>query len=81
MVNEEHFHVMGKFMLAFVIFWAYIGFDQYMLIWYANIPEETIYFRLRNTESWWYLSQFLVVGRFLPALSRVCSSNTPRRRT
>ena len=64
MVNEEHFHVMGKFMLAFVIFWAYIGFDQYMLIWYANIPEETIYFRLRNTESWWYLSQFLVVGRF-----------------
>jgi len=63
-VNDEHYHIMGKFMLAFVIFWAYIGFDQYMLIWYANIPEETIYFRLRNTESWWYLSQALVVCRF-----------------
>ena len=63
-VNDEHYHIMGKFMLAFCIFWAYIGFSQYMLIWYANIPEETIYFRIRNTESWWYFSQFLVVGRF-----------------
>jgi hypothetical protein len=35
-----------------------------MLYWYANIPEETSYFRLRNTESWWYFSTFLVVGRF-----------------
>jgi len=63
-VNDEHYHIMGKFMLAFVIFWAYIGFSQYMLIWYANIPEETIYFRLRNTESWWYFSTALVVCRF-----------------
>ncbi len=63
-VNDEHYHIMGKFMLAFTIFWAYIGFSQYMLIWYANIPEETIYFRIRNTESWWYFSQFLVIGRF-----------------
>jgi len=63
-VNDEHFHIMGKFLLTFTIFWAYIGFDQYMLIWYANIPEETIYFRLRNTETWWYFSQALVVCRF-----------------
>lgn len=63
-VNDEHYHIMGKFMLAFSIFWAYIGFSQYMLIWYANIPEETIYFRIRNTESWVYLSTFLTVGRF-----------------
>ena len=51
-------------MLVFTIFWAYIGFDQYMLTWYANIPEETIYFRIRNTESWHFFSTFLVVGRF-----------------
>jgi hypothetical protein len=63
-VNTEHYHAMGKYMLAFTIFWAYIGFAQYMLIWYANIPEETIYFRLRNTESWWYFSTALVVCRF-----------------
>ena len=60
----EHYHIMGKLMLAFTIFWAYIGFSQYMLIWYSNIPEETIYFLRRNTASWWYLSQFLVIGHF-----------------
>ncbi len=55
---------MGKWMLAFTVFWAYIGFSQYMLIWYANIPEETEYFILRNTESWNLLSLLLVIGRF-----------------
>ena len=40
-ITLEHYHIMGKWMLAFTIFWAYIGFGQYMLIWYANIPEET----------------------------------------
>ena len=64
-VNEEHYHIMGKYLLAFTIFWAYIGFDQYMLIWYANIPEETSYFLLRNTETWWYLSSMLVWCRFV----------------
>ena len=55
---------MGKWMLAFSVFWAYIGFSQYMLYWYANIPEETEYFIVRNTESWWPLSMLLVIGRF-----------------
>lgn len=63
-VTVEHYHIMGKFMLAFTIFWAYIGFSQYMLIWYANIPEETVYFITRNTHSWNWFSTFLVIGRF-----------------
>jgi hypothetical protein len=63
-VTMEHYHIMGKFMLAFCIFWAYIGFSQYMLIWYANIPEETIYFRIRNVGFWNFLSMFLVAFRF-----------------
>jgi hypothetical protein len=63
-VTLEHYHIMGKFMLAFTIFWAYIGYSQYMLIWYANIPEETVYFQIRNTNSWVYFSTFLVIGRF-----------------
>ena len=63
-VNTEHYHIMGKLMLAFCVFWAYIGFSQYMLIWYANMPEETLYFIRRNTETWWYLSLILVVCRF-----------------
>src|SRR6266576_2908988 len=63
-VTVEHYQIMGKWMLAFCVFWAYIGFSQYMLIWYANIPEETSYFLSRNTGSWWILSTFLVIGRF-----------------
>lgn len=45
--NEEHLHDIGKFMFAFSIFWTYLWFSQFMLIWYANIPEETTYFKPR----------------------------------
>jgi len=44
LVTEEHLHDIGKFMFAFSIFWTYLWFSQYMLIWYSNQPEETIYF-------------------------------------
>ncbi|HEX4086898.1 MAG TPA: hypothetical protein VHY22_18430 [Chthoniobacteraceae bacterium] len=63
-VTIEHYHIMGKLLLAFTIFWAYIGFSQYMLDWYANIPEETEYFIRRNITSWHTLSTILVIGRF-----------------
>jgi hypothetical protein len=63
-VTREHYYIMGKWMFAFSVFWGYIGFGQYMLIWYANIPEEIQYYLTRNTESWWNLSMVLVVGRF-----------------
>jgi hypothetical protein len=43
-VTVEHYHDMGKFMFAFIIFWAYVSFSQYILIRYPNIPEETIWF-------------------------------------
>lgn len=45
--NQEHLHDLGKFMFAFSIFWTYLWFSQFMLIWYANIPEETTYFKPR----------------------------------
>ena len=51
-VTMEHYHLMGKLMLAFCVFWAYISFSQYFLIWYANIPEETVFFLLRNSGPW-----------------------------
>ncbi|MCE2833099.1 MAG: quinol:cytochrome C oxidoreductase [bacterium] len=46
-VSEEHLHDLGKFMFAFSVFWTYLWYSQFMLIWYANIPEETIYFKSR----------------------------------
>jgi hypothetical protein len=46
-VNENHRHDVAKFMFAISVFWTYVWFSQYMLIWYANIPEETLYFKKR----------------------------------
>ena len=63
--SEEHYHIMGKLMHAFVIFWAYVTFSQFMLIWYANIPEETRYFILRNTGEWNVPSIALVICHFV----------------
>lgn len=47
LTNQEHLHDLGKFMFAFSIFWTYLWFSQFMLIWYANIPEETTYYKPR----------------------------------
>ncbi len=46
-VNDSHLHDLAKFMFAFSIFWTYLWFGQFMLIWYANIPEEVTYFTMR----------------------------------
>ena len=64
-VNEEHLHDLGKFMFAFSIFWTYLWYSQFMLIWYANIPEESVYYVLRSSSSWKALGIILVVGHFL----------------
>lgn len=64
-INDNHIHDLGKFMFAFTVFWAYIGFSQFMLIWYANLPEETGYYILRFQGHWKEISIFLLVGKFL----------------
>ena len=51
-VTVEHYHDLGKLLFAFVIFWGYIAFSQYMLIWYANIPEESDWYRVRQRGGW-----------------------------
>jgi len=69
MVTAEHDHDLGKMLLAFTVFWAYIGFSQYFLIWYSNIPEESAWFVHRNTNGWQNVALLLVVGHFaLPFL-------------
>lgn len=55
-VSVEHFHDLGKFLFGHTIFWAYIGFSQFFLIWYANIPEETEFYIHRTHHGWEYLS-------------------------
>jgi len=79
-VNEEHYHMMGKLLFVFSIFWGYIGFSQYMLIWYGNIPEETEWFLVRNVESWNTLSTAMVVGRFFIPFLYLLFQYTKRNR-
>ncbi len=64
-MTDEHYHDLGKLVFAFTIFWAYIAFSQYMLIWYANIPEETAWYLARQTGQWTAVSLLLLFGHFL----------------
>ncbi|MEQ6121888.1 quinol:cytochrome C oxidoreductase [Reichenbachiella sp. MALMAid0571] len=67
-VNENHLHDLGKFVWGFSIFWTYIWFSQFLLIYYANIPEETIYF-IERLHSETYVGFFwinLILNFFLP---------------
>jgi len=64
-VTVHHFHDLGKMVFAFTIFWAYVGFSQFMLLWYANIPEETLWFKERFANSWGTLSWILLFGHFV----------------
>ncbi len=61
-VTDDHLHDLGKWMFGMSTFWAYIWFCQYMLIWYSNIPEETVYFILREQGNWSWLfwSNFII---------------------
>jgi hypothetical protein len=64
-ITVEHYHDLAKLTFAFVIFWAYMAFSQYLLIWYANIPEETIWFEHRWHGTWKVVSLFIVFGHFV----------------
>ena len=64
-ITTGHYHDLGKLLFAFIIFWAYMAFSQYFLIWYGNIPEETIWY-LRRWAGWWKgVSLLLVFGHFV----------------
>ncbi|WP_028297489.1 hypothetical protein [Olivibacter sitiensis] len=68
-VNENHLHDLGKFIFGFSIFWTYVWFAQFILIWYANMPEETVYFYKRwepEYKPWFWLS--LIINFVCPLL-------------
>jgi hypothetical protein len=78
-INVEHFHDLGKLMFGFLVFWAYISFSEFMLIWYAAIPEETVYFHMRWDNPWWRtISITLVVVKFIIPFFMVMSRNAKR---
>ena len=66
--NDEHLHDIGKFMFAFSVFWTYLWFSQFMLIWYANIPEETTYFKPRAQGEYSGIFWLMFVINFLAPL-------------
>jgi hypothetical protein len=57
--RDDHFHDAGKLLFGHNVFWTYIGFSQFMLIWYANIPEETMFYHMRAVGSWKTVSLML----------------------
>ena len=69
LVNDEHYHDMGKLVFAFVVFWAYIGFSQFMLMWYANLPEETVWYAYRMNDTWANVSWLMLFGHFVAPFS------------
>ncbi len=86
-VNENHLHDLSKILFAFSIFWASMWVNQYMLIWYTNVPEETVYYVLRTDRDWnwlfilnlvlnWGVPFFILLPRAskrsLSVLKRVC---------
>ena len=64
-ITVEHYHDLAKLLFALVVFWGYIAFSQYMLIWYANIPEETSWYLVRQSGSWKWVSVVLLFGHLL----------------
>ncbi|MCK5086183.1 MAG: quinol:cytochrome C oxidoreductase, partial [Melioribacteraceae bacterium] len=61
---KDHYYSLGALLFAFINFWAYIAFSQYLLIWYANLPEETIWFLQRWEGTWMIFSIILILAHF-----------------
>ena len=87
-VNNEHFHDLGKWLFAFVFFWGYIAFSQYLLLWYASIPEETDWLVRRGastahgaTNVWSGVTIALLVGNLLIPFAGLLSRHVKRQRT
>jgi hypothetical protein len=64
-ITIEHYHDLGKWMFALVAFYTYMAFSQFLLIWYANLPEETIWYRHRSAGNWIYIALAMPFIRFI----------------
>ncbi len=75
--TEVHDH--GKFMLAFVMVWAYFNFSQWLIIWAGNLPEEIPWYKLRMNGGWEYVGLFLVVFHFAVPFALLLSRQLKRK--
>jgi hypothetical protein len=78
-VTIEHYHDLGKLMWGFLIFWGYVSFAQFMLIWYAALPEETTFFHNRwDYAPWMTVSTIIILGNFCVPFFWLISRNFKR---
>jgi len=78
-INVEHYHDLGKWIFAMTCFYTYMAFSQFLLIWYANLPEETIFYRHRMGGWLWISLAYPIIRFFIPfftLLSRPAKRNT-----
>lgn len=79
-ITTEHFHDLGKYTFGFTVFWAYIAFSQFVLIWYANIPEETEFYVMRLHGGWGAISYSLPILHFFVPFFFLLSRHVKRKR-
>lgn len=63
-IRQVHIYDLGAWFFAFTVFYAYIAFSQFLLIYYANLPEETLWYYHRLEGGWEYIAYSLLIGRF-----------------
>lgn len=90
-VTVEHYHDLGKLLFAFVFFWGYVSFSQFMLIWYASLPETTYWFELHGMTTvksapqygsgWTYISLLILFGHLLVPFAFLLSRHVKRNLT
>jgi hypothetical protein len=79
-ITVEHFHDLGKLLFGFLVFWGYVNFSQFMLIWYAALPEETGFYHHRwDVGPWAYVSLLIVIAHFIVPFFLLLSRNVKRR--
>lgn len=80
LVSSSHYYALGRMLLAFVIFWAYIAFFQFFIIWLANRPEEVEWYMHRLEHGWWIVALVIIVGHFVVPFVLLLSYRFKRRR-
>ncbi len=80
LLSTDHFHNLGNLLFAFVIFWAYIAFCQFLLVWIADLPEEVHWFIARTAGKWRAVAVALAVGHFAVPFFALLPSEVNRSR-